>query len=44
MSCVICMERVEAHEFADHVRVFHPEDAREVLEVLGLEGESLSAA
>ena len=47
MSCVICMAMMEEHEFADHVRVLHPEDAREVFEVLGIpepRGESAFAA
>lgn len=26
MLCDFCNDHVEAHELADHVRVFHPED------------------
>lgn len=31
MSCVICQERMSEFDYPDHVRVFHPEDERELL-------------
>lgn len=43
MSCVICQEHMETHVFADHVRVEHPEDAKELLGAFA-PGESAFAA
>lgn len=32
MSCVICQAHMSVQDFPDHVRVFHPEDERELLD------------
>lgn len=33
MLCDFCPDRMEAHEYADHVRVMHPEEAVLIREV-----------
>lgn len=31
MSCVICQDQMSELDYPDHVRVYHPEDERELL-------------
>jgi hypothetical protein len=43
MSCVICQEVMAPHVLADHVRVFHPEDEKELLGELAPSEQAFAA-